>query len=135
MISLVLGTIMGWFLFIFASLFEKFKDLQKRVPTKITKKQAKRLDAALTHSITQTLTRIDKFNWVVDVCLMLSCYIVLKPIYAFVILLVSIYNFYNVHRDLGRFGIVTTAFSVVHPCIVFPLHMLSVYYTLKYPLQ
>ena len=115
-------------------MFENFKFLQKGVPEKITKAQIKRLESALNSSLNTVTSRISNYHWYIEMLLCVTSRIVLAPRTVFMLLIASIIIFYFVSRDIGRWGIVTCSYSIVSPVIIVPLHMLTVYTTLKYPL-
>ena len=135
MLFVLFGTTIAWLLYVFTSMFDRFKKLQVNIPNKITKRQSKRLNDAFNNTTREIQKRVAMHRWYIDIATGILSYVWVPPIAALTILIASIYIFYGVSRDLGRLGIVAVSYSITYPVIAFILHVLTAFHSLKYPMK
>lgn len=135
MLFIVFSSLLGWFLYIFSVVFKKFKWLHENIPKRITSAQTRKLKSSIHYASHIAYLRATTYPWSVDLLLCMMGQWTLNPLSAFILLSMSIAIYYSTSQDLGRLGIITSSYSIVHSWIVFPLHVCIVYHTLTYPLQ
>lgn len=132
MLAIAGGTTVAILLFVVEQTFSWFKRFQKDVPKQITSKQRRRLIRSAQLAMKQTVYTVTNYYFSYDaLCALLAYMITLDAKTAFMTLILSIFCFYRIDRDIGKLGIVWASYSSVSPLYVCCLQTLLVNHMFK----